>query len=56
MTVKQLIQLLNKLPHDSEVFYLTTDGGLHDVTKAMKAIPEHEEVKTITGDEFVLLE
>lgn len=56
MTVKELIERLNGLPQDAEVYYVSIDGGLHDVSKVMHALPESDELKEIAGDEFVILE
>lgn len=55
MTVKELIEVLNELPQDAEVYYMAADGGLHDVTSAQKIVPDDEELKGIVGDEFVYL-
>lgn len=56
MTVKELIDKLSGQPQDAGVFYLTTDGGMQALSKVVHALPESDELKEITGDEFVVLE
>lgn len=56
MTVKEVIDKLSALPDSAEVFYITADGGLHDVSKVMHALPEDAELIEITGKDFVIIE
>lgn len=55
MKVKELIKALLEKPQDAEVFYLTGDSGMYQVNTVKSAAAIHDEVKEITGDEFVVL-
>lgn len=56
MNVKELIKALQELPQDADVYYLTNDGGMTNVSKVKKAFPGGEEEKDIVGEVFVLIE
>lgn len=55
MKVEELIKALSEQPQDAEVFYLTGDSGMYQVNIVKSAIAESEELKVITGNEFVVL-
>lgn len=55
MTVNELIKALSEERQDAEVFYLTGDSGMYQVNTVKAAIAVHDEVKEITGKEFVVL-
>lgn len=57
MTVKELIKALLEEPQDMKVFYLTGDegGGMYQINTVKTAAAGSDEVKEITGDEFVIL-
>lgn len=57
MKVKELIKTLSELSQDAEVFFLTKEGEeLREITNVMNATPKNDEMKAITGDEFVVIE
>ena len=57
MKVNELIKTLSEKPQDAEVFFLIKeDEGLREITKVTNATPVSDEMKAITGDEFVLIE
>lgn len=55
MKVKELVKALCDKPQDAEVFYLTGDSGMYQVNTVKSAAAIHDEVKEITGEEFVVL-
>lgn len=57
MKVNELIKALSEKSQDAEVFYLTGDegGGMYQITTVKTATAASDEVKEITGDEFVVL-
>lgn len=57
MKVNELIKALSEKPQDAEVFYLTgdEDGGIYQVNTVKSASATSDEVKEITGSEFVVL-
>lgn len=55
MKVSELIKALSGQPQDAEVFYLTGDSGMYQVNTVKAAIATNDEVKEITGSEFVVL-
>lgn len=55
MKVEELIKALQERPQDAEVFYLTEDSGMYQVNTVKSAAVTHDEVKKITGEEFVVL-
>ncbi len=55
MKVEELIKALSEQPQDAEVFYLTGDSGMYQVNTVKSAAAVSEEVKEVTGDEFVIL-
>lgn len=55
MKVEELIKALSEQPQDAEVFYLTGDSGMYQVNTVKSATAVSEEVKEITGKEFVVL-
>lgn len=57
MKVNELIKTLSEKPQDAEVFFLIKeDEGLREITKVTNTTPVSDEMKAITGDEFVLIE
>lgn len=55
MKVEELIKALSEQPQDAEVFYLTCDSGMYQVNTVKSATATNDEVKEVTGDEFVIL-
>lgn len=55
MKVKELIKALIELPQDAEVFFLPGDSGMHQINAVKTATATSDEVKEITGKEFVVL-
>lgn len=57
MKVKELIKALQERPQDAEVFYLAgdEDGGMRQISAVKVATATNDEVKEITGEEFVVL-
>lgn len=53
MKVKELIKALSEQPQDAEVFFLTE--GLIEVTAVKSASAGSDEMKEITGEDFVML-
>lgn len=53
MKVKELIEALQELPQNAEVYYLT--DGLNEITEAHQTVPGSDEMKEITGERFVYL-
>lgn len=56
MKVKDLIKALSEQPQDAEVYYMTADDSLNQISDVKKAIPGNDETKEVVGDEFVLIE
>jgi hypothetical protein len=55
MKVKELIKALSEHPQDTEVFFLSGDGGMYQINAIKTATATSDEVKEITGEEFVVL-
>lgn len=55
MTVEELIKALSEQPQDAKVFYLTGDSGMYQVNIVKSATAVSEEVKEVTGADFVVL-
>lgn len=55
MKVEELIKALSEQPHDAEVFYITCDSGMYQVNTVKSATATNDEVKEITGKDFVVL-
>lgn len=55
MKVKDLIKALSEQPQDAEVFFLSGDNGVYQINAVKTAKPTSNEVKEITGKEFIVL-
>ena len=55
MKVKELIKALSEQPQDAEVFFLLSDNGMYQINAVKTATATNDEVKEITGKEFVVL-
>lgn len=55
MKVKELIKALSERPQDAEVFFLPSDNGMYQINAVKAATATSDEVKEITGKEFVVL-
>lgn len=55
MKVKDLIKALSEQPQDAEVFFLSGDNGMYQINAIKTATATSDEVKEITGKEFVVL-
>lgn len=55
MKVEELIKALSEQPQDAEVFYITEDTGLHDISNVMNATNNYDELKEIIGDQLVII-
>ena len=55
MKVKDLIKALSELPQDAEVFFLSGDSGMYQINTVKTATATSDEVKEITGKEFIVL-
>lgn len=42
-------------PQDAEVFFLPSDNGMYQISAVKTATATSDEVKEITGEEFVVL-
>lgn len=55
MKVKDLIKALSEQPQDAEVFFLSGDNGMCQINAVKAATATSDEVKEITGKEFIVL-
>lgn len=55
MNVNELIKALSEKPQDAEVFCLAGDSGICQIRTVKTATAASDEVKEITGEEFVVL-
>lgn len=55
MKVKDLIKALSELPQNAEVFFLSGDNGVYQINAVKTAKATSNEVKEITGKDFVVL-
>lgn len=55
MKVKELIKALSEQPQDAEAFFLSGDSGMYQINAVKAATATSDEVKEITGKEFVML-
>ena len=55
MKVKELIKDLIELPQDAEVFFLPGDSGMYQISTVKATTATNDEVKEITGKEFIVL-
>lgn len=55
MKVSELIKVLSEQPQDAEVFFLENGNGMYEISEVKSALSQDDEVKEVTGDEFVVL-
>lgn len=55
MKVSELIKALSERPQDAEVFFVENGKGMYEISKVRTA-HAGDELKEITGDEFVILQ
>lgn len=56
MKVSELIKALSERPQDAEVFFVENGKGMYEISKVQTAHTADEEVKSVTGEEFVIIE
>lgn len=57
MKVSELIKALSERPQDAEVFFVVNGKGMYEISKVRTAHAEdNDELKEITGDEFVIIQ
>lgn len=57
MKVKELIKALSERPQDAEVFFVENGKGMYEISKVRTPhAVECDELKEITGDEFVIIQ
>lgn len=55
MKVEELIKALCEQPQEAEVFFLSGDNGMYQISTVKAATATNDEVKEITGKDFVVL-
>lgn len=56
MKVSELIKALSERPQDAEVFFVENGKGMYEISKVRTAHATGEDARTITGEEFVIIE